>query len=225
MRSELFAQRHAEQQNDDRWTLQSPRMLRTVITPEAPMIATKGAMVAYQGDVGFKHQGSSSVGQFIKKAVTNEDTPMMRVEGHGEVFFARAASNIFMMQLEGPHDALSVNSSSLLAFDAHLAWDIVRIRGGVGALASGSGLFNLVLSGHGTAAICCLGEPMVLDCSQVPTYVDPQAVVCWSANLAPQIRTDVSVGTFFGRGSGESFQLMFHGPGFVVVQPAELYGA
>ena len=62
---------------------------------------------------------------------------------------------------------------------------------------------------------------MVLDCSQQPTFVDPQAAVCWSSALAPQIKTDVSVGTFFGRGSSESVQLAFHGPGFVVVQPAE----
>lgn len=221
MRSELFAQRHAEQQNQERWTLQSKKMLRTLVTPDAPMIATKGAMVAYQGNVNFSHQGSQSVGQFLKKAATGEGAMMMKVEGHGEVFFAREASNIFMMQMEGPNDALSINTANLLAFDAHLDWDIARIKGGVGALASGSGLFNLRLSGQGTAAISCKGDPMVLDCSQQPTFVDPQAAVCWSANLSPGIKTDVTVGTFFGRGSGESFQLAFHGPGFVVVQPAE----
>ena len=65
---------------------------------------------------------------------------------------------------------------------------------------------------------------MILDCSRTPTFVDPQAAVCWSANLAPSIKSAVSVGSFFGRGSGESFQLVFHGPGFVVVQPSEGYG-
>lgn len=121
MRSELFAKRNAEQESNQRWTMQSSKMLRALVTPDAPMVATKGAMVAYQGNVEFTHQGSSSVGQFLKKAMTNEDTPMMRVEGHGEVFFARQAANIFMMQLEGQQDALTVNSSSLLAFDANLA--------------------------------------------------------------------------------------------------------
>lgn len=221
MRSELFAQRNAEVQNRDRWTLQSSKMLRTVITPDAPMIATKGAMVAYQGDVRFSHQGSKSVGQFMKKAATGEGGNVMRVEGNGEVFFAREASNIFMMSLEGQQDALTVNTSNLLAFDDALNWEIKRIKGGIGALASGSGLFNLELSGTGTAAICCKGDPMVLDASQQPTFVDPQSAVCWSSSLAPQIKTDVSVGSFFGRGSGESIQLAFHGPGFVVVQPAE----
>jgi uncharacterized protein (AIM24 family) len=220
MRSELFAARHAEQNLDQRWTQQSARMLRGLVTPEAPMIATKGAMVAYQGDVAFRHQGSASVGQLLKKVVTNEDTPMMRVEGHGEVFFARAAANIFLMYLEGPQDALTVSSANLLAFDAGLAWDIRRVRG-VGSLASGAGLFNLEISGHGVVAICCQGEPMILDCA-TPTFVDPQAAVCWSASLAPGIRTDVNLGTLIGRGSGESFQMAFHGQGFVVVQPAEM---
>jgi uncharacterized protein (AIM24 family) len=45
--------------------------------------------------------------------------------------------------------------------------------------------------------------------------------VCWSANLQPQIKNDFKMGSLIGRGSGESFQLGFHGPGFVVVQPSE----
>jgi uncharacterized protein (AIM24 family) len=36
------------------------------------------------------------------------------------------------------------------------------------------------------------------------------------------MKTDITVGTFFGRGSGEAFQLKFEGEeGFVVVQPFE----
>jgi uncharacterized protein (AIM24 family) len=39
--------------------------------------------------------------------------------------------------------------------------------------------------------------------------------------LSPEFKTDVSLKTFLGRGSGESFQMMFNGDGFVVVQPYE----
>ena len=63
--------------------------------------------------------------------------------------------------------------------------------------------------------------PLFLDCSQQPTFVDPQAAICWSANLQPQIKSSFKMGSLIGRGSGESFQLAFHGPGFVVVQPSE----
>ena len=65
------------------------------------------------------------------------------------------------------------------------------------------------------------GLPLLLDCSQQPTFVDPQAAICWSANLQPQIKSSFKMGSLIGRGSGESFQLAFHGPGFVVVQPSE----
>ena len=65
------------------------------------------------------------------------------------------------------------------------------------------------------------GPPMLLDCSQQLTFVDPQAAICWSANLQPQIKSSFKMGSLIGRGSGESFQLAFHGPGFVVVQPSE----
>ena len=71
------------------------------------------------------------------------------------------------------------------------------------------------------AAISSHGTPMLLDCSRQPTFVDPQAAVCWSANLRPQIRSTFTAGAIIGRGSGEAFQLGFFGPGFVVVQPSE----
>ncbi|GIW75417.1 MAG: hypothetical protein KatS3mg104_0480 [Phycisphaerae bacterium] len=52
-------------------------------------------------------------------------------------------------------------------------------------------------------------------------YTDPNATIAWSGNLMPKFRTDVSLKTFLGRGSGESLQMVFNGDGFVVVQPYE----
>ena len=65
------------------------------------------------------------------------------------------------------------------------------------------------------------GPRMLLNRYQRSTFVAPQAAICWSANLQPQIMSSFKMGPFIGRGSGESFQLAFHGPGFVVVQPSE----
>lgn len=214
MRSAIFDQAHAEQQSQQRWTLQSQKMLRVLMGPE--VLAAQGAMVAYQGAMDFSYKGAGSLGGMLKKAVTGEGGNLMRVNGQGEVFFARAAQNIFLLQLEG--DAITINTRSLLAFDATLQYDI-RMLGNSGLLAGG--LFNLLLQGHGVAAVSTDGTPMVLDCSQQPTFVDPQAAVCWSANLQPQVKSTFKVGSLIGRGSGESFQLGFHGPGFVVVQPSE----
>ena len=214
MRSPIFDQNHREQETSQRWTLQSNKMLRVVLGPE--VLAAQGAMVAYQGTMDFSYQGSKNLSGMLKKAVTGEGGNLMRVTGQGEVFFARAAQNVFLLQLEG--DAITINTRSLLAFDANLGYDI-RMIGNAGLLAGG--LFNLLVQGQGMVAISSDGPPMLLDCSQQPTFVDPQAVICWSANLQPQVKSTFKMGSLIGRGSGESFQLGFHGPGFVVVQPSE----
>ena len=214
MRSPIFDQNHREQETSQRWTLQSNKMLRVVLGPE--VLAAQGAMVAYQGTMDFSYQGSKNLSGMLKKAVTGEGGNLMRVTGQGEVFFARAAQNVFLLQLEG--DAITVNTRSLLAFDANLGYDI-RMIGNAGLLAGG--LFNLLVQGQGMVAISSDGPPMLLDCSQQPTFVDPQAVICWSANLQPQVKSSFKMGSLIGRGSGESIQLGFHGQGFVVVQPSE----
>lgn len=214
MRSPIFDQNHREQETSQRWTLQSNKMLRVVLGPE--VLAAQGAMVAYQGTMDFSYQGSKNLSGMLKKAVTGEGGNLMRVTGQGEVFFARAAQNVFLLQLEG--DAITVNTRSLLAFDANLGYDI-RMIGNAGLLAGG--LFNLLVQGQGMVAVSSDGPPMLLDCSQQPTFVDPQAAICWSANLQPQVKSTFKMGSLIGRGSGESFQLGFHGPGFVVVQPSE----
>ena len=214
MRSPIFDQNHREQETGQRWTLQSDKMLRVALGPE--VLAAQGAMVAYQGAMDFSYQGSKNLSGMLKKAVSGEGGNLMRVTGQGEVFFARAAHNVFLLQLEG--DAITVNTRSLLAFDANLGYDI-RLIGNAGILAGG--LFNLLVQGQGVVAVSSDGPPMLLDCSQQPTFVDPQAAVCWSANLQPQVKSTFKMGSLIGRGSGESFQLGFHGPGFVVVQPSE----
>lgn len=214
MRSPIFDQNHREQETSQRWTLQSNKMLRVVLGPE--VLAAQGAMVAYLGTMDFSYQGSKNLSGMLKKAVTGEGGNLMRVTGQGEVFFARAAQNVFLLQLEG--DAITINTRSLLAFDANLGYDI-RMIGNAGLLAGG--LFNLLVQGQGMVAVSSDGPPMLLDCSQQPTFVDPQAAICWSANLQPQVKSTFKMGSLIGRGSGESFQLGFHGPGFVVVQPSE----
>lgn len=54
-----------------------------------------------------------------------------------------------------------------------------------------------------------------------PVFTDPQATVAWSGSLNPELKTDLQLKSFIGRGSGDSFQMKFDGDGFVVVQPYE----
>ncbi len=213
MRSALFETANVEVSTAERWTKQNAKMIKTTLG--ADVLSAKGAMVAYQGQVTFNHEGSGSVGKFIRRALTNEDTPLMRVAGSGEVFFARYAQDVFLVQLEG--DGISVNGTNLLAFDASLSWDVHRVQG-AGAISGGA--FNTLVSGSGTVALTSDGPPMLLDCSQ-PTFVDVQAAVAWSANLQPQVVSSMNVRSLLRGGSGEAFQYAFHGQGFVVVQPSE----
>lgn len=214
MRSELFNQVNMEKQAHERWTLQNDQMLRVVLGPD--LLATKGVMVAYQGQVQFHHEKSGSVGKLAKKVLTSENVSLMRVSGQGEVFFAEEAGYIYLMELE--NEGISINSRNLLAMDATLTWDINRTKGA--GIATG-GLFNTTVGGAGTVAINVVGKPMVLDCSQQPTFVDPQAAVCWSANLTPGVQNSMNVSSLLRGGSGEAIQYAFHGPGFVVVQAYE----
>ena len=214
MQSTLFEQANLEVEVSQRFALQNPQMLRVHLGGD--VLAVKGAMVAYQGQMRFDHEKAGSVGKLFKKVVTGEDVSLMRVSGDGEVFFASEAGFVFLVELTG--DALSVNARNLLAFDSSIEWDIRRVQG-AGMLSGG--LFNTTLAGAGTVAIHTVGQPVILDCTAQPTYVDVQACVGWSANLVPQVVSSMNVRSMLRGGTGEAFQYAFHGQGFVIVQPSE----
>ncbi|MTB87253.1 AIM24 family protein [Aeromicrobium senzhongii] len=214
MQSELFSQANLEKQTNERFVVQNPQMLRVSLGDD--VLAVKGAMVAYQGAVTFNHESAGSMGRLLKKAVSGDDVPLMRVSGQGEVFFADTAGYVFLVQLTG--DALSVSGRNLLAFDSSLKWDIKRVK--AGSMMAG-GLFNMELSGTGTVALHAVGQPVVLDCAQQPTHVDVNAAVAWSSHLQPQLVNSMNVRSMLRGGSGEAFQYRYHGQGFVVVQPSE----
>jgi uncharacterized protein (AIM24 family) len=214
MHSDLFDTSNLEQQSQERFVLQNSQMLRVSLGPD--VLATKGSMVAFQGQVRFDHEKAGGFGKLAKKILTSEDVSLMRVSGQGEVFFADQAGYVYLLHLD--NESISINSRNLMAFDASLAWDINRTKGA--GMASG-GFFNTTVTGSGTVAINVVGKPVVLDCSQQPTYVDTQAAVCWSANLVPGVNSVVNMKSMLRGGSGEAFQYAFHGPGFVVVQAYE----
>ena len=89
MQSELFEQSNLEVEGQ-RFALQNSQLLRVALGPD--VLAVKGAMVAFQGQVRFDHERAGSVGKLLKKMVTSEDMPLMRVSGQGEVFFAHEAA-------------------------------------------------------------------------------------------------------------------------------------
>jgi uncharacterized protein (AIM24 family) len=182
-------------------------------------MARTGSMVAYQGQVQFQALGSGGLGKFLKQKLTGEGVPLMKLSGRGDVFLADNAADVHLIDLE-PGDALSINGANVLAFDSTLQYDIKMVQG-MGMMSS-AGLFNCVFSGHGRIAITAKGNPVVLNVDQ-PTFVDPQAAICWSASLQTGYHRaeQLGVGTLLGRRTGEAFTMSFAGQGFVIVQPSE----
>lgn len=199
----------------DPFTLQNKKLLK-VFLQYGPVKARIGSMVAYQGDATFTHAGSGGVSGFLKSKMTGEGVPVMDVVGTGEVFLANQAADIQIVYLD--NDSIWVNGANALAFSASIGYDIKAI-GGAGAMAGG--MYNVVLTGTGYVAITCDGPPVVLDVSGAPTFADPQAVVMWTNGVHMGIKSDVSMKTLIGKGSGETFQMSFSGEGWVMVQPSE----
>ena len=196
-----------------KFTLQNSAMLKVVLQGDQ-IKARVGSMVAYQGELRFEYQ-SGGMGRFFKKAMTGEGVKLMTATGTGDLFLAHDKRKIMILDLE--NERMTVNGDNILAFEEGIDWDIHRVEG-AGRLSSG--LFNVVLQGTGRVALTSDGEPVLLDTSK-PTYADPDSAIAWSGNVRTGIRSDVSFKTFTGRGSGESFQMSFEGPGWVLVQPSE----
>ena len=205
-----------ETKSEQPFALQNSKLLK-ISLDQVTIQAKAGSMVAYQGDVSFEHAGSGGLSRMVKKAVSGEGTTLMKMGGTGEVFLADAAQDVHLIYLE--NDAITVNGTNLLAFDAGIDWDIKRVEGVSGMM--GGGLFNTALQGTGWVAIISDGPPVLLNTAEAPTFADPQAAITWASSLQTGIKTDIKLKNFIGRGSGESVQMSFSGQGWVLVQPSE----
>ncbi len=179
-----------------------------------------GSMISYRGDIRFKREGilEHGLGRMLKSAVTGEGAKLTKAEGQGQIYLAEYGKKVSILHLQD--QSVVVNGNDVLAFQDSLKWDIKLMRRITGMLAGG--LFNMRFEGSGLLAITTHYDPMTLKVTAgKPVFTDPNATVAWSGNLEPGFKTDVSLKTFFGRGSGESIQMKFDGEGFVVIQPFE----
>ena len=215
MRSDLFHSANMEPTGS--WEVFHSKMLRVVVTPNEPLYATKGSMVAYQGDrLDFSHHsGTSGMSGMLKKMVSSDNAPLMSISGNAEVFLADAAQNIGLVYLEG--DSICVNGKSLLAFEHTLTYDIV-MNSGTGMVSGG--LWSTQLTGHGRVAIVTDGTPVILS-TDAPTYTDTDATVAWAGHLTPSMVSSMNIKSALRGGSGEAMQYLFQSPGWVAVQPSE----
>lgn len=211
-----------ETQQDEKehglFELETPRILEVNLSDA--IWAKVGSMVSYSGSIRFEREKllEHGLGKMMKRALTGEGASMMRASGKGRLYLADQGKKITIFDLN--NESLVVNGNNLLAFEPRIEWDIKLMRKVAGMLSGG--LFNITLNGKGKVAITSHFEPLTLLVKPGQTVVtDPNATVAWSGNLNPEFRTDISVRTFLGRGSGESLQMQFDGEGFVIVQPFE----
>jgi uncharacterized protein (AIM24 family) len=207
-----------KERGEGTFELESPHLLE--VNLNGRVWSKAGAMVGYLGNVTFKREGllEHGLGTLMKKMVTSEGMSLMKMDGRGKVYLADHGKRVHILNLN--NETIYVNGNDVLALEDTVQWEIKMMRRVAGMLAGG--LFNVRLSGTGLVAITTHYEPLTLKVrAQVPVFTDPNATVAWSGSLEPEVVTNFTMGTFLGRGSGESIQLKFQGNGWVVLQPFE----
>jgi uncharacterized protein (AIM24 family) len=179
--------------------------------------ATQGSMVAYKGNIDFDRKGAG-VSRMMKSMATGEGLTLMTIKGQGDVYLARSAQLVHIIELE--NDAITVSSRNILAFTEGIDWDINVIRSGVMGMMAG-GLFNTTLKGAGLIAITSIGTPIVIPVQGGGVFADVNSIIAWSTGLNVSIKSSFKAKSMIGLGSGESFQMAFEGNGYIVVQPGE----
>jgi len=217
--SELIQESAENPNENDFFELEKPAMLEVNLKNQKIM-AKAGSMVAYVGNIDFKREGmlSKGLGGLLKKAISGEGTRLMYATGTGKLYLADEGKKVKIIKLQ--NESIFVNGNDVLAIDEGIKNDIKMLKSVAGMMSGG--LFQVKLSGSGYIAITTHGEPLLLRVTaSQPVYTDPNATVAWSQNLSPNIKTNLTFGSFIGRGSGESLQMEFFGEGWVLVQPYE----
>ena len=218
MQSPLFG--YTEVQTQDRYALQNPKLLRVALNGHEDVLARKGSMVAYQGLLEFDGEFQTH-GQRQARAQTGEGLDLMRVSGQGAVFLANLAQHVHMVDVDP--EGLTVDSAYVLALDSQLHWEVVSVDSQYGV--SGSGKYNLHITGQGKVVLMTSGQPLMLRVTpEAYANADADAVVAWSSSLRVQMQAQTSAsGVWRRRGNtGEGWELSFMGQGYALVQPSEL---
>ncbi|MFH8365698.1 AIM24 family protein [Streptomyces sp. NPDC018031] len=217
MQSPLFGL--TETQSQDRYAIQNPQLLKVSLSGHEDVLARKGAMVAYQGLIEFDGEYQTP-GQRRQRANTGEGLDLMRCSGQGSVYLANLAQYIHIVDVD--HEGLTVDSAYVLALDSSLHWEAIAVDSQFGI--SGSGKYNLNITGQGKVALMTSGQPLILQVSP-DKYVnaDADAIVAWSTSLRVQMQAQThSSGVWRRRGNtGEGWELSFLGQGYALVQPSE----
>lgn len=183
--------------------------------------AAQGSMVAYEGQVQFKHAGMGGGGGLraaVRQRVAGESITLMDCQGHGRVYLAQDAQDVTVVRLDA--DRLTVESQHILAVTDGLQLDVQF--SGLRGMTSGQGLATTTVTGTGQCAIVSDGPMIPLAVTPgVPLVVDPDAYVAGTGATQMSLVSGVTWRSLAGEGGGEPFSLRFEGQGTVYIQPAE----
>jgi uncharacterized protein (AIM24 family) len=205
------------------------KVVSTSVEPGREVIARRGAMLAYTGDVSFSpvRTGPGGAGGMLGRMAAGEQVAMMVAQGSGRVHYGFGGLYVTIVPLDGS-GPLSVEADRLLAHDAVLQSTTVflgsqgGVRGAVRGAVSGQGLFTTQLHGFGAAAVLSHGGTIELPIDGTrPIAVDPQAYVAHVGQVQVDVSASVGWRDAVGRGSGEAIQLKLTGKGSVYVQASE----
>ncbi|MGY1670008.1 AIM24 family protein [Geodermatophilus sp. SYSU D00710] len=203
------------------------KVVRAHVGPGTPVLARRGSMLGYSGQVAFRpvHGQGRGIGGMVGAAMSGESNPMMATEGTGQVLYGYKGLHVTVLELDG-NAALVCEADRLLAHDATLQTSVQflgsgGIRQAISGAMTGQGLFTTNVHGRGAVALLSHGGAFPLQLAGQQVGVDPQAYVGHVGQLSVDLAAKVGLRDVVGRGSGEAFQLRISGHGTVYVQASE----
>jgi uncharacterized protein (AIM24 family) len=202
------------------------KVVRATVSQATPVLARRGAMLGYEGQVAFApvHGQGTGIRGWAAAAMAGESNAMMAAQGNGKVLYGYEGLHVTVIDLDGT-TPLVCEADRLLAHDANLQTSVQFIgSGGVRAAVrgamTGQGLFTTNIHGRGPVALLSHGGAFPLQVDG-EVGVDPQAYVGHVGNLSLDLAAKVGWRDAVGRGSGEAFHLKITGLGTVYVQASE----
>ena len=222
------------------------KVVRVDLMQSGPIIARRGAMLFYTGDVQFAPHGApggvgggpglGGLAGMAGRMMQGEHEATMIAQGKGTVHYGFKGLETHIVDMAAGGE-LRVEASRLLAHTAGLQSTVVSanaspsgggggglmgaLRGAATGVVTGQGMFTTQLSGYGAAVLLAHGGVLELQVGgPASVVVDPQAFV---ASYGP-VRTELKSSTSWrnvGRTGGESMQLECTGQGIVYVQASE----
>ena len=203
------------------------KVVRARVSAATPVLARRGAMLGYSGQVTFRpvHGQGRGIGGMAGAALSGESTPMMATEGQGEVLYGYRGLHVTVLELDGGAP-LVCEADRLLVHDAQLQTSVQflgsgGVRQAISGAMTGQGLFTTNVHGRGSVALLSHGGAFPLQLGGQQMGVDPQAYVGHVGQLSIDLAAKVGFRDVVGRGSGEALQLRISGHGTVYVQASE----